>query len=339
MLNLGAIVNAVGQRITMVQQRDTTAMTTFAQVRHDQLYRAFLWRDSIIMFTLPIDTSTANYVVTNNYMPTKGNLILPPIFEHVVAVRTSDHKLNIERPMVYFRVDFDNFKQTGLPSEYFLLGAAAWEFDTVQAVVVNCVNAADVNVLSTFDVQDADTIDIDRVQPALSLAGTAVATTDVVYGMQKPATQGIVQMLVGATVIKTMQATDTDVPKCQRLRLMTKPNMNTTLRVLGKRTPPPFAANSDVPGVNGLDAILIPLVYYDMLHRDERGGTPESDKAMIEAVGPRFLIDGTPGGFLGKLIEEEVVQAAQNTRVMPEFGFGDDSQYGWATPFTKGDFV
>lgn len=330
MLNLGAIVNAVGQRITMVQPRDIAAATTFATLRHDQLYRQFLWKDSVIMLTLNIDTNPADYAPLNNYMPTKGNMVLPPIFQQILAVRTAQWKMNVERPMVYFRIDVDEFKQTGIPFEYFLLSSAVWEFDTPQAVTVNGTNAADAGTLMTFDVLDADEITIDRSNPALAGANVAVnvANTDRVDGMQKPATQGNVQMQVGAAVIKTMKPADTDVPKCQRFRFMSIPNQNTTVRVLGKRTTPPFAANSDIPGVNGLDGIIFALTYYDMCHRDERGGTPESDKAMIEAVGPEFLITGKVGGFLGKLIEEEVVQAAHNTRIMPEFGFGD-CRDGW----------
>lgn len=341
-MNLSAIVNVVGQRITMVQPRDVTAMMTFATMRHDQLYRSFLWRDSLIMLSLAIDTNSANYNPQNNYMPTKGNLILPSIFQQAIAVRTSENKLNVERPMVYYRVDFDNFKATGLATDFFILPSAVWEFDTPQDTGMLVANAADYGQNVTMDIQGNDGVSISRNIVTLNANQTAGPNTDLIYGFQKPATQGTVQLafgdppaLNGLLGVK-LQPTDTDAPKCQRLRIMSIPSNNTTLRVLGKRTPPPFAANSDVPGVNGLDAILVALVYYDMLHRDERGGTPESDKAMIEAVGPKFLIDGTPGGFLGKLIEEEVVQAAHNTRIFPEYGFGDDESVIFPS---KGNFV
>lgn len=344
MLNLGAIVNAVGQRITMVQPRDIAAATTFATLRHDQLYRQFLWKDSVIMFTANIDTNPADYVPTNNYMPTKGNMILPPIFQQILAVRTAQWKMNVERPQVYFRIDVDEFNQTGIPFEFFLLSAAVWEFDTVNSTGLFVSNPADYGQIMTMDYQQApgtlylghpgDGVTVQRSQVTLAANQNAAPQTDLIVGLQKPATQGQVQLVYnyppGFGFI-TMQPTDTDAPKSQRFRFMSIPNQNTTVRVLGKRTTPPFSVNSDIPGVNGLDGIIFALTYYDMCHRDERGGTPESDKAMIEAVGPEFLVTGKVGGFLGKLIEEEVVQAAHNTRIMPEFGFGD-CRDGWEYP-------
>jgi hypothetical protein len=82
-----------------------------------------------------------------------------------------------------------------------------------------------------------------------------------------------------------------------------------------------------------MDGVLFGLGYYDMCARKNSQGTPEAQAALTEAVGPEFLTRGVPGGFLGKLIEEEVIQAASNTRIIPEGGFGDTGgNFGsWAT--------
>ena len=93
------------------------------------------------------------------------------------------------------------------------------------------------------------------------------------------------------------------------------------LHVLGKRVTPPFSDDSDVPGINGLDGVLVALACYDFrLYRDEGGA--DSSASLIEAVGPQFISKGVAGGFLGKLIEEEVIQAASNSRIIPDMGFG-----------------
>jgi hypothetical protein len=99
------------------------------------------------------------------------------------------------------------------------------------------------------------------------------------------------------------------------------------MKVLGKRNTPSFTADTDTPAINGLDGILVALAYYDFKQRDEAGGTSDALSAVTEAVGNRFFTEGVPGGFLGKLIEEEVVQAAYNTRIVPETGFGGDEYF------------
>jgi hypothetical protein len=116
---------------------------------------------------------------------------------------------------------------------------------------------------------------------------------------------------------------------------MPLPNTNTTVRVLAKRVTPPFSADTDSPGISGLDGILFALGYYDFLSRKERGGTPDAVAALTDAVGPNFLAKNMPGGFLKILIDEEVFQAAHESRIMPDSGFGDPSYYGSNETATK----
>ena len=141
----------------------------------------------------------------------------------------------------------------------------------------------------------------------------------------------------GLLSIITIQASDLSAPKCQRIQLVGKPTTTgqqaRNLHVLGKRVTPPFSDDSDVPGINGLDGVLVALACYDFrLYRDEGGA--DSSASLIEAVGPQFISKGVAGGFLGKLIEEEVIQAASNSRIIPEHGFGGAEYYsagGWNT--------
>jgi hypothetical protein len=126
--------------------------------------------------------------------------------------------------------------------------------------------------------------------------------------------------------IISLQPSDLSAPKCQRIQLVGKPTTtgqnSRHLHVLGKRVTPAFAAETDTPGINGLDGVLAALACYDFrLYRDE-GGPGDASAALTEAVGPQFLTTGKPGGFLGKLIEEEVIQAAYNCRIIPDHGFG-----------------
>ena len=152
---------------------------------------------------------------------------------------------------------------------------------------------------------------------------------------------GLVLSGYSSLPIVTLNTSDLSAPKCQRLQLVGKPtsaNQQThNLHILGKRVTPPFSADTDVPGVNGLDGVLFALAYYDFKQRDEAGGGADALSALTEAVGPRFLTDGKPGGFLGKLIEEEVVQAAYNARIVPDCGVGGPDGY-WDLYPNKGNF-
>lgn len=417
-MNLSQLCTAVGQRMgldTTLGTRDGNAIRSFAQIRHDQLYRSFLWKDSIIEMELNINP-TAIYLPNNNYLPTKGRIILPPIFAHVLGVNFGCRSLNVQRQMIYYRADYNRFFRDSITCEFFLLSACVWEFDIPLQTVMTITNQADTNQAFTVDYLGTDEVSVLRssllpVWGAQFANSVNIATTDRVDNITKPATQGQYQLQIfnfgiqilnnfnaplqisildytiptapvtttftlqpnqqsqfypgkfgqiqyndGSTsgsistspgglnglqtyqgggvftytplpyLISTMQLTDIVAPKCQRLQLVGKPTgtiqTNNNLHVLGKRVTPPFSAETDVPGVNGLDGVLFALLYYDMAQRDERGGTPDVGMALNEAVGPQFLADGKPGGFLGKLVEEETVQEATNTRLVPEEGFG-----------------
>jgi len=418
-MNLSTLAYTIGQRIGLVQDNDIKACKAFLQVRYDQLWRSFLWRDSLIEYVTPIDPS-ATYLPTSNYLPTKGHLILPAIFGQVIACRTNANSMNVQRPMLYYRMSQDEFTRTGSPLELFLLSAAVWEFDVAKDLTLSIVNAADVNQPVTLDLGAADGVSVNRSQVALTAASPSAGNSDLVTSITKPATQGAVSfnatplltttildftcdialpsnpifdnanalivnqnvLFVGSngsrftmTVIAilddntaillplakfpatilgdspwgttmpsgakvyllstpvTLQSADLSAPKCQRIRFVSIPNVATTVRVLGKRITPPFSADSDSPVINGMDGVLFGLGYYDMCARKNAQGTPEAQAALLEAVGPNFLTKGVAGGFLGKLIEEEVIQAASNTRIIPEGGFGDTGgNFGsWAT--------
>ena len=86
-MNLVQLATAVGQRLgvdtSSAATRDGAAVRSFLTIRHDQLYRAFLWRDSVCEFITAMNNP---YTPTSNYMPTKGHVILPPIIQHVLGV-------------------------------------------------------------------------------------------------------------------------------------------------------------------------------------------------------------------------------------------------------------
>lgn len=272
------------------------------------------------MFVATCDPSAA-YLPTSNFLPTKGVLILPSIFQHVIAARTNQGKLNVERPQIYFRIDQDQFSTSGNPCDFLTLSSLVWEFDTPQAITLNPANAADVGQNVTLDLGQSDDASITRSIIALANPPAAAGNTDKIYSISNPALQGNVSVNVAAMAIVTQMAGIQTAAKCQRLRLVSNPSAALTVRVLGKRITPSFSADTDSPGVDGMDGILMELAYHDMLLRDERGGTQEDKDCLAMAA-----------TLTKQLVAEEVQQAAYNSRIMPECGFGGDERYGgWPT--------
>lgn len=334
-MNLLQIATAIGQRLGVPTSdptsRDGAACRAFIQLRHDQLYRGYLWKDSLIELALTADPTVA-YVPNANFMPTKGNIILPPIFGQVIACRSSTNTMSVERPMLYYRIDPDAFNRSGSPYKFMLLSSCVWEFDTILDLGLTQNNAADAASVATSDLLAADGVTLNRAQTTLAAALNDLGLSDRVDTLLKPTTQGAVALQCEGVNVVTMQAGDISAPKCQRIKLVGSLVSAASLRVLGKRTVPTMAAETDNPGVNGMDGILFALAYYDMCFRRQRGGMPEVRAALVEAVGTNYLTRGMAGGFLGKLIEEEVVQAASNSRIIPDSGFEGNFRGGLDMP-------
>ena len=420
-MNKGQIATAIGQRLgvdtSSAATRDGAAVRSSLQIRHDQLYRAFLWRDSVLEMELPIN---AAYTPISSYLPTKARILLPAIFQHVLGVRLGWRSLDVQRPMLYYRADYGRFMHSGHAAQFSLLSSCVWEFDTPQALIASAANPADNGAGLTLDELQADGVSVVRSAVPAASAGTPAGNTDrldaflnaspapkdnmlisvataaqtnlVPAGTSWPAVipnggatvaiggfvkglsyfyaagnetyfsrtvAGVPSLniqpgafvatqntyyLIGnaanaaltAVIYATTQAiiqiqpTDVAAPRCQRVQLVGRPDPEQdtrNLHILGKRSTPPFAADTDIPGISGLDGVLFALGYYDFKQRDESGGSADAVAALGEAVGPQFLTTGKPGGFLGKLIEEEVIQAAYNCRIVPDHGFGGEDYF------------
>lgn len=431
MNNLATIANQIGQRCGRIQDRDQAACKNFLKKWHDHIWRSKLWKDSLVEYVISINTANA-YTPNSPFMPTKGHLILPSIIEDVVAVRSSAGSMDVIRPMLYYRTDFDKFIQTGVPLEYWLLSACAWEFDTPYGISIQTGTMSDVNQPVNIEYGAVDGVSVTRLATTAQLFENTLITTDVINriiaGNATGGLMGDLWVVVGPTStpftvangnngggplvgngvyslsgtlngfntytsadgqfimevsggawhvfmiagmvpqysstdanpttfpwnsggwscttglgtpitatapatsapLITMPAGSTSIALNQRIRFSPILNTTLTIRVLGKRQPPSFSADSDVPGLQGMEPILSAVGYAEMLQRDERGGTAEYQAEMAMAVGANFLANGVTGGMLKQLEDKEVVQGASNTRIQPVDGFAND--WSWESP-------
>lgn len=108
----------------------------------------------------------------------------------------------------------------------------------------------------------------------------------------------------------TLSASDTRSPQYQRIRLFYIPKSETTLRILGKRKCSALTFDQEEPEIRNIDNCLIAFALGDLWARRRQLG-----KANI------FYQEGA--ALLHELAKLETVQAANNSRFIPDAGAGD----------------
>jgi len=108
----------------------------------------------------------------------------------------------------------------------------------------------------------------------------------------------------------TLALKDTRSPSYQRIRLFSIPSIVTTLKVLGKKKFTPLTLDSEEPEIKNLDNCLIALALGDLWHR--RRQINKAQACYQEGA-----------ALLKELALLETVQAAHNSRFIPDGGAGD----------------
>jgi hypothetical protein len=117
------------------------------------------------------------------------------------------------------------------------------------------------------------------------------------------------------TNMVTLALGDKSAPKRDRIRLLQIPVAETTIRVLGKRTMPTFENDLDVVPLTGAEGCLGAFAQASMLRRERQYGKAQA--MLQEAL-----------SMLDLLIDNETVQQAHHSMIMPASGFG----YGVCRP-------
>ena len=147
---------------------------------------------------------------------------------------------------------------------------------------------------------------------ATSAAVSLVAFNDTYAGT--PATASIVGAGYGVTA-GTLAATDTASPKYARIRLVPKPTTAVTITVLGKAKYEPLEFDQQEPALRNATNCLLAYIRASLRRR---GG--ENAAAQLEFAEANAL--------LKELTSLEAVQAAHNSRFVPQSGYGPDLGLG-----------
>jgi hypothetical protein len=302
---------------------DVAAAQKFARHWDEHIWNSALWKDSLVVCDVAVTPST-------NDDHADGIVFLPEVIDRVVAVRTSNNQIVIRGQEHYYRMDFDSFAATGTPIEFNIL-PPAWVTLYMLSTITN-PTAGQRCVIRTIDASDGtETLRIRfqiGTQPIKTLAGTvptlynyiyanSESQTVTVFGLQKPTTTNPIR-INGENVddlYAELAAADTCSPRYQRLRLLPIPTADFTLKVLGKAKYEPLDFDQQEPALRNCTNALLAFIRGSL---KRRGG--ENAAAQMEFQEANALL---------KQVEQiEALQAANNSRFMPEDGYAPEHGIG-----------
>src|ERR1043165_3195261 len=175
-MTLGDLADFVCGKVNQTEAEDLAKCKEFFQRRFGLLWNTALWKDSLVSYTQTL--SPTGYTPASSWLPNKSILLVPPLIQRVIAVRSDTRRLNVQRAEFYYRVDLDVFARTGTPSEFVLLPPCAWELDSAYDLVAKYADAADNALELILDTLNDNGIDITRQTLTLALAHVYAGNSD-----------------------------------------------------------------------------------------------------------------------------------------------------------------
>lgn len=201
-MTLAEMANFICGKVNQTDAEDVTACKGFLTRRHELIWNAELWKDSLVEFRQTLDPDVADYTPASNYLPSKGVLLLPPIIQRVLGARTAERTMNAQRPEYYYRIDYDAFSKTGTPAEYILLPPCVWEWNTAQTIFAKRASAGDGESALSVDLLDSDGTGVTRSSVTLDEDYKEVGTSDRIDAISGAARSGSV--VIGAPGLCTV---------------------------------------------------------------------------------------------------------------------------------------
>ncbi len=324
-MTLDQLADYVCTKSGLTDTAAVTACKTFLSKRYELIYNSYLWKDSLIGVDITVDPTT-------NDDNAEGVVFIPEVIDRVVAVRTTDRSVQVRGLEDYYRIDYDKFAQTGTPYEFALLPPAwfTWRADAGQSSIYfsGPVDTWNLKLVYTNQngVRTVTTADLDPNEgERITLTGTKIVVESVFKKQQDANATIPVSDANNITVVSlpddapvrdasgqliSLATSDTRSPKYQRLRIFNIPDASLTLSVLGKKKFIPLDFDTEEPEISNLDNCLIAFGMADMLEYGRRVGQAQT-----------FKQEGAI--LLQELAKLETVQAAHNSRFIPENGMGD----------------
>ncbi len=310
-MTLEELTDYVCTKSGLIEPDDREACELFLSKRYELIYNSYLWKDSLVGVDVTFDPDDDDNA--------EGIVLLPEVIGRVVAVRTADgdgsygNSVKIHSLEEFYRIDYDEFSQTGTATKFVIMSPLwfVWRAagsETGLHIVTPSSADAEVEAKITYRNQAGVRTVFNDAMGDFSATGTRLE----IESFFKPETLGATQLapIGSSTAEASLAATDTRSPSYQRLRLFSIPDVETTLKVLGKKKFVPLDFDQEEPEIKNLDNCLIAFAMGDMLKRARQFG-----KAQAELQEGALLLQ--------ELAKLEVLQAAHNSRFIPSDGFGD----------------
>jgi hypothetical protein len=320
-MKLSELVSYVCTKSGLLSVNDIDACNLFLSKRYELIYNQYLWKDAIRGVDI-------NFDPVNNADNAEGIVFVPAGIERIVATRTPTNQIKIHGIEDYYRIDYNQFIQTGTPFEYSLLNPLWFIWRGVGGLQVNIAAGPD-QALGPCKVSWRDETGTQYVQmlsnggllPTTAMAGKARIEVESVFTPITANPVTLTDSLTNAITAGTITPPYTGNRRLQRFRLMSIPTAAMTISVLGKMRFIPLDYQQEEPLIQNLDNCLIAMAMGDMF---KRARFPDSE------VEPLYTEGST---LLKELAKLETIQAANNSRLIPDAGFGEGyfsaGQMGW----------
>jgi hypothetical protein len=305
-MTLAQLASYVCTKSGLTDTAAVTACKTFLSKRYELIWNSALWKDSLIGVDVTVDPSDADNA--------EGIVFLPEVIDRVVAVRTVERSVQVRGLEDYYRIDFDKFSQTGTAFEFAILSPAwfVWRSPSADQTGLGLTASAD----ATAKIIWFDQNGVRHVESGTGtyfgtrlMTGTKITVESLFVDSDDPIAV-FPNNDTNLDNVGEIIPPETRSPSYQRLRIFNIPDAAITLSVLGKKKFIPFDFDNEEPELKNLDNCLIAFGMAEMLQYGRRVGQAQTFLQEAEIL-------------LKELARLETVQAAHNSRFVPESGFGD----------------
>ena len=338
-MTLAELANYITTKTQLVEPDDLAAAQLFLSKRYELIYNSYLWKDALTMMTVAVNPAT-------NPDHALGIVLMPQQIDRVVALRTAQSSVRVHGLEDFYRTDFNEFTQTGMTTGEFAMLDPVWfscrpdpAFFADHAagripsgstltgpnafVTISSNNAADTAPIKVVWRDNNDRYVLTAPKPVTLTPGDGSGFLEV-EAVFKPVTQGTVSVLSNTpqpvadtdliinitSTLGSLAPASTRSPQHQRVRLFAIPTEPFSLMALGKKPFVPLDYATEKPLIKNLDNCLIAFGTADLLQRARQFG--KAAQQMQEGA-----------ALLAELAKLEVLQATNNSRFVPDGGYGD----------------
>jgi hypothetical protein len=326
-MTLAALANLICSKVRKTDAESVAACKEFLRQRHEMIYDAALWKDTLTYQATTIPMVEGTFVT--------DNITLPRDIAKPIQVRIGDRVLEIVDPTRWVSLTDEVFRTVGTPAGFSEIGCVGmpWPRGTearaagyglaTTVVLFTTTNAADAGRTATVRGVNINSVSMtETVTLTASQAQTTNGWKDVEV-ITKDATTGAVLVEDdNSNGLSFYLGPDETESRFCVIRVSPPPGAaitgSTALYVMGKRRLRPLRQDGDAPMIRGCDNALLAFGLGDMLERERQYGKAQAKVAEAQSL-MQLMIDG------------ERNQGASLMRIVPmvEEQAGGVADFGW----------